>query len=98
MLLNQRKAFDNFYQSARHNTVLSGKTSLLVHLGASMAVGCYPCIRFYMDQVDKEGVSDEEINAVESIVMAVSAGRIREQFREAISGRGACEEEENGCR
>lgn len=95
MLTDQKKAFDHFYNSARYNGVLSSKSSLLVHLGAAMAVGCYPCIKFYMGQVDKEGVSDDEISAVESIVMAVSAGRIREQFNEVLTGKGICEDDEN---
>ncbi|MBI5904295.1 MAG: hypothetical protein HZB86_01870 [Deltaproteobacteria bacterium] len=29
------------------------------------------------------GIADDEIGAVQSIVMAVSAGRVRAQFREA---------------
>lgn len=94
MLLNQKKAFDDFYNSARYNDVLSSKTSLLVHLGAAMAVGCYPCIKVYLGQVDREGVSDDEISAVESIVMAVSAGRVRKQFNEVLTGTGTCEDDE----
>ena len=30
----------------------------------------------------EEGLTDEEIGAVQSIVMAVSAGKVRAQFRE----------------
>jgi len=30
----------------------------------------------------KKGISDEEIGAVQSIVMAVQAGRVRAQFRQ----------------
>jgi hypothetical protein len=52
-------------------------------------------MKFYMDQVDTVGVSDDEISAVESIVMAVSAGRIREQFNEVLTGKGTCEEDNN---
>ena len=33
--------------------------------------------------VAREELSDEEIGAVQAIVMAVSAGRVRAQFREA---------------
>ena len=36
----------------------------------------------YLGVARKEGVSDEEIGAVQSIVMAVSSGRVRAQFRE----------------
>ena len=31
---------------------------------------------------EKEGLTKEQIGAVQSIVMAVSAGRVRAQFRE----------------
>ncbi len=53
-----------------------------------MAVGCYRCMKHYLSQVDKESISDDEINAVESIVMAVSAGRVREQFSEVLTRKG----------
>jgi hypothetical protein len=35
----------------------------------------------------KQGVSDEELGAVQAIVMAVEAGRVRAQFREARRSR-----------
>ena len=37
----------------------------------------------YLGVAREEGISDEEIGAVESIVMAVSAGKVRAQFRDA---------------
>jgi hypothetical protein len=37
----------------------------------------------YFGVAKEEGITGEEIGAVQSIVMAVSAGRIRAQFREA---------------
>lgn len=88
MLPGQKKAFDDFYKSVRQNKILDDKTSLLVHLGAAMAVGCYPCMKHCMSQVDEEGVSDDKINAVESIV---SAGRVPEQFSEVLTGKGTCD-------
>jgi hypothetical protein len=39
---DQRKAFNEFYDSARHNEILDPKTTLLIHLATAMAVGCYP--------------------------------------------------------
>ncbi len=39
----------------------------------------------YFGVAKAEGLSDEEIGAVQAIVMAVSAGRVRAQFREARS-------------
>jgi len=41
----------------------------------------------YLGVARKKGISDEEIGAVQSIVMAVEAGRVRAQFRE-IRERG----------
>jgi hypothetical protein len=41
----------------------------------------------YLGVAREEGVTDEEIGAVQAIVMAVSAGRVEAQFREA-AGRG----------
>ena len=39
----------------------------------------------YLGVAREEGLSDEEIGAVQSVVMAVSAGRVRAQFREVRS-------------
>ena len=36
----------------------------------------------YLGVARKEGLGEEEIGAVQSIVMAVAAGRVRAQFRE----------------
>ncbi|MCH7549779.1 MAG: hypothetical protein IH969_09640 [Candidatus Krumholzibacteriota bacterium] len=43
-------------------------------------------MKSYFGVAREEGLSDEEIGAVQSIVMAVSAGRVGAQFREARSG------------
>jgi hypothetical protein len=39
----------------------------------------------YLGVAREEGVTDEEIGAIEAIVMAVSAGRVEAQFREAAA-------------
>ncbi len=39
----------------------------------------------YFGVAKEEGLSDDEIGAVQSIVMAVSAGRVRAQFHEAVT-------------
>jgi hypothetical protein len=31
-----------FYDSARHNDILDERTTVLIHLAAAMATGCYP--------------------------------------------------------
>jgi hypothetical protein len=38
----QLRAFSDFYDSARDNDILEPKTTLMIHLAAAMAVGCYP--------------------------------------------------------
>ena len=37
----------------------------------------------YFGVAKEQGISDEEIGAVQAIVMAVSGGRVQAQFREA---------------
>ena len=37
----------------------------------------------YFGVAKDEGISSEEINATQAIVMSVSAGRVRAQFRDA---------------
>ena len=41
----------------------------------------------YLGVARKVGITDEEIGAVQSIVMAVQAGRISAQFREVREGK-----------
>ncbi len=51
----------------------------------------------YLGVAKKEGISEEEIGAAQAIVMAVSAGRINAQFREArSSGKQRAAEEKPG--
>lgn len=39
---DQEKAFRDFYGSARNNTILEPKTTLMLHLATAMAISCYP--------------------------------------------------------
>jgi alkylhydroperoxidase/carboxymuconolactone decarboxylase family protein YurZ len=91
----QQKTFGDFYDSARENSILEPKTTLLVHLGAAMALGCVPCMEYYLGQAAKEGISGEEVGAVQSVVMAVAAGRVNAQLREAE--RRKAEKNKGGC-
>jgi hypothetical protein len=50
----------------------------------------------YLGVAKKKGITDEEIGAVQSIVMAVQAGRIRAQFREARTREENSEASVNG--
>ena len=38
----QKRTYEAFYDSARHNEVLAERETILVHLAAAMALGCYP--------------------------------------------------------
>jgi alkylhydroperoxidase/carboxymuconolactone decarboxylase family protein YurZ len=81
----QNKAFTDFYNSANTNDILDSKTTLMIHLAASMAVGCYPSMDHYLGVAREKGITEGEVGAVLSIVMAVSAGRVRAQLREVQS-------------
>ena len=84
MLTGKPKAtFEEFYDAVRHNEILPAKTTYLLHLATAMAVGCIPCMEYYLKQKEQEGVSAEEIDTVQAIVMAVSSGRVNAQLREA---------------
>ena len=78
----QKNSFNEFYDAARYNEILEPKTTLMIHMAAAMAVACYPWMEYYLGVAEEEGLTDDEIGALQSIVMAVSAGRIRAQFRE----------------
>lgn len=80
---NPKAAYEAFYAAARGNDVLPAKTTYLLHLATAMAVGCVPCMEYYLKQKAKEGVTDEEISAVQAVVMAVSSGRVNAQLRDA---------------
>jgi len=38
----QKNAYTDFYNSARFNEILEPKTTLMLHMAAAMAIGCYP--------------------------------------------------------
>lgn len=38
----QKDLYNKYYNSAKNNTVLDPKTTLLIHLAVSMTIGCYP--------------------------------------------------------
>ena len=78
----QKKAYRAFYDSARHNEYFDEKTTILLHLASAFAIGCYPWMEHYLGVAKEKGITDNEIGAAQSIVMAVSAGRITAQFKE----------------
>lgn len=77
------RTFRAFYQSARRNAVFDERTTVLLHLAAAEALGCEPCMRHYLSQAGELGLGEAQLSAVQAIVMAVAAGRIGAQLREA---------------
>ena len=45
-------------------------------------------MEYFFGVAKENGLTDDEIGAVQSVVMGVSAGRIRAQFREARKNMG----------
>ena len=49
--------YTEFYNSTKNNRQLSSRRSLLVGLGAAMAMNCIPCQRFYLLEYRKAGIT-----------------------------------------
>lgn len=79
---NLKKSFIDFHKSMISNDVIDPKTTFMIEMGAAMAVGCYPCMEKLTRAAEEKGVSEEELGTVQAIVMAVSAGRVFNQYRE----------------
>jgi alkylhydroperoxidase/carboxymuconolactone decarboxylase family protein YurZ len=54
----------------------------MIEMGAAMAVGCYPCMEKLTSVAADKGVSEAELGTIQAIVMAVSSGRVFNQYRE----------------
>ena len=79
---NLKKSFIDFHKSMISNGVIDPKTTFMIELGAAMAVGCYPCMEKLTGVAADKGVSEAELGTIQAIVMAVSAGRVFNQYRE----------------
>ncbi len=79
---NLKKSFIDFHKTIVANDVLDPKTTFMVEMGAAMAVGCYPCMEMLKGVAADKGVSEEELGTIHAIAMAVSAGRVFNQYRE----------------
>ncbi len=56
-------------------------------------------MQYYLGVAKKEGITEQEIGAAQSIVMAVAAGRINSQLREVQArNKNAAAEERSGKR
>ena len=80
----QKEAYTKFYDSTNDNKILDPKTTVMIQLASSFAIACYPWMEHFFGVAKEKGLTDDEIGAVQSIVMAVSAGRVRAQFQDAM--------------
>ena len=78
----QKQTYEEFFESTAKNEILDQKTTVMIQLAASFVMGCYPWMEHFFGVAKENGLTDDEIGAVQSIAMGVSAGRIRAQFRE----------------
>ena len=78
----QEDAFFNFFDATVDNDTFDKKTTLMIQFAAALAIGCSPWIEHFFGVAKDMGLSDHEIGTLHSIVMGVSAGRVRAQFRE----------------
>jgi alkylhydroperoxidase/carboxymuconolactone decarboxylase family protein YurZ len=78
----QNQTYEEFYESTANNEILDQKTTIMIQLAASFALGCYPWMEHFFGVAKEIGLTDNEIGAVQAIAMGVSAGRIRAQFRQ----------------
>ena len=80
--VNLKKSFIDFHKSIISNDVIHPKTTFMIEMGAAMAVGCYPCMEKLTGVAADKGVSEAELGTIQAIVMAVSSGRVFNQYRE----------------
>jgi len=80
-----KQSFIQFHSAMISNQVIDPKTTFMIEMGAAMAVGCYPCMEILTSKAGEHGVSEEELGTIQAIVMAVSAGRVFNQYREVCS-------------
>ena len=84
----QQKLYDSFYESTHRNEYLDQKTEVLVGLSAALAMNCYPCTGYYLEQAKKADITKGEISEVRAKVRAVAAGQTRLQMQEVLGHSG----------
>jgi alkylhydroperoxidase/carboxymuconolactone decarboxylase family protein YurZ len=63
----QKQLFDAFYDSTEENELIDQKTTTMIQLASSFALGGHPCIEYYFGVAKEKGLTDEEIGVVQSI-------------------------------
>jgi len=77
------KRFFNLDTAAYNEGVLDAKTKEMLGLVASMVLRCDDCIRYHLDQCQKHGVSDAEVQEVFSIALVVGGSIVIPHLRRA---------------
>ena len=72
-------------ESTRANDHLDAGEGILVGLTAAIALNCQPCIRYYLSQAKKAGISEGKVSEVVAKIMAVSANQKRLQTEEVLN-------------
>ncbi len=85
---NLQKSFIDFHQTIVSNDVLDPKTTFMIEISAAMALGCYPCMEKLTNIAKSKGVTEEELGSIQAIVMAVSAVRVFNQYKEVCKRLG----------
>ena len=78
----QKEKFFDFFDTTVENEFFNKKETIMIQMASALAIGCLPWIEHFFGVAKDSGFSDNEIGTLQSIVMAVSAGRVRAQFRE----------------
>lgn len=84
----QKQKYEEFFESTAKNEIVDLKTTVMIQLAASFVIGCYPWMEHFFGVAKENGLTNDEIGAVQSIAMGVSAGRIREQFKQVRENMG----------
>ena len=72
-------------ESTHANEHLDAGEGILVGLTAAIALNCQPCIRYYLSQAKKAGISEGKVSEVVAKIMAVSANQKRLQTEEVLN-------------
>jgi len=82
---NLKSSFKRFHDEMISNDIIDPRTTFMIEMGAAMAVGCYPCMEILTGMAGEKGVTEDELGTIQAIVMAVSAGKVFNQYREVCS-------------
>lgn len=83
----QNEAFEQFLATVYENGVLTPEITILVFLGAALAIRCRHCAERFIAHAKTLGLSDGQMGAVAAIAMCVRAGSARALALEIAEAR-----------